>query len=495
LAVAGLRSVLSFLNVSYIYMKTHDLTVRTKLLVSISAMLALVLVSLGAYLAESRHAHQQLERVFDKYNRKLDIGNAVELATTEMQGAQRGLVLSYAMKDPAAAQQYTQLYASSEKKIDAITAELDPLLENDMEKGAAADIHDNLTAWAPRFQKLVKLCESGLIDDAYRQRNENKAISAKMHAAATELVRQQRTALEEARMASNAAVVRSNWIALLITGICAIVSVTLFATMRRVLVKLRLVMEDLHRSAHAVADASHQVAASSQAVAQGAGRQAASVEETSSSTEEITAMTKRHGDQLQAAADLTVQTRGAVDQANCALGEMQTSMQEINASCEKVGKIIRVIDEIAFQTNILALNAAVEAARAGEAGLGFAVVADEVRSLAHRSAQAASETAALIEDSVAKSRQGRNNLEHVSEAIRQVTASTRVIASLVDGVKSGSAEQTKGIQQISSAMMRIGQATQSSAASAQQTAAVGEEMSAQSSNLGGIVERLHALVG
>jgi methyl-accepting chemotaxis protein/methyl-accepting chemotaxis protein-1 (serine sensor receptor) len=230
-------------------------------------------------------------------------------------------------------------------------------------------------------------------------------------------------------------------------------------------------------------------------VALGASQQAASVEETSSSTEEITAMTKQHADQLHAAADLTVQTGEAVGQANRALGEMQSSMQEISASCEKVGKIIRVIDEIAFQTNILALNAAVEAARAGEAGLGFAVVADEVRRLAQRSAQAASETAELIEESVVKSKKGRNNLEHVADAIQKVTGTARSIASLVDGVRSGSAEQTRGIQQIATAMACIGQATQSSASSAQETAAVGQEMSAQSNTLGDIVERLHVLVG
>lgn len=476
-------------------MKQKGFTVRTKLVIALASMLLLVLGSLGVYLQEVRAAHRELEQVFNGYNRKLDISTQVELATTEMQGSQRGLVLSYAMKDPAAAEQYTQLYTSSKSKIEGLTAELEPLLENDTEKAAAADINGNLTAWAPRFQKLVHLCEEGLVDDAYKQRNENKVISAKMHAAATVLVMQQKKALAATAAASNVSVVRSNWIALLITSLCTIVSLILFVAIRGVLAKLRIVIDDLRQSAQTVANASDQVAASSQAVAQGASQQAASVEETSSSTEEITAMTKQHADHLQTAADLTLQTGKAVGQANLALGDMQSSMREINVSCEKVGKIIRAIDEIAFQTNILALNAAVEAARAGVAGLGFAVVADEVRNLARRSAQAASETAELIEESIAKSKQGRNNLEHVADAIQKVTGTTRTIASLVDGVRSGSAEQSKGIQQIASAMACIGQATQSSAASAQETAAVGEEMSAQSSTLRDIVERLHVLVG
>jgi methyl-accepting chemotaxis protein len=174
---------------------------------------------------------------------------------------------------------------------------------------------------------------------------------------------------------------------------------------------------------------------------------------------------------------------------------MQSSMQEINTSCEKAGKIIRVIDEIAFQTNILALNAAVESARAGQAGRGFAVVADEVRNLAHRSAKAAGETTGLIEESIAKSKQGRKDLEQVSGAIGKVTGSARQIASLVDGVTTGSTEQARGIVRIGSSMARIQQVTQSSAAAAEETAAVGEEMNAQAETLKDIVHRLHTLVG
>jgi CHASE3 domain sensor protein len=197
-------------------LKPKDFTLRIKLFIALVSMLLLVLGLLAVYLVEGREAHRQLEQVFNSYNRKLDIGTQVELATTEMQGAQRGLVLSYAMKDPAAAEQYKQLYATSKRKVDALTAELEPLLANAMERAAAADIHGSLTAWAPRFQKLVNLCEAGLVDDAYKQRNENKVISAKMHAATTELVKRQKKALEAAAAASNASVVRSNWIALLI---------------------------------------------------------------------------------------------------------------------------------------------------------------------------------------------------------------------------------------------------------------------------------------
>jgi methyl-accepting chemotaxis protein len=469
--------------------------IRTRILVAYVAMLALVLMPLVVYLAAGRQAHRQLEQILYRFNKKLDIGNQVELATTEMQGCQRGLMLSYAMDDPAASQQYLQLYASSGNKIDGLMAELQPLLSNEAEKGAAAAIQANRASWAPRFERLIGLCHEGQIADAYKLRNENKVISARMHAAATELVNQQKKALESAQGASQAAVTQSNWLAMLITLLCVLLSGVLLMATRREIAQVRGAVIDLDHCARDLTTASRQVAASSQSMAQGASQQAASVEETSSSAEQITAMTRRNGERLSGAAKLTASAGDAIVSVNSALGAMQVSMQEINTSCEKVGRIIRVIDEIAFQTNILALNAAVESARAGEAGMGFAVVAEEVRNLAQRSAKAASETAVLIDESIARSREGRARLEQVFGAIEKVTGNARQVASLVEGVQDGSAEQARGIQLIAAAMVRIEQVTQSSAGAAEETAAVGEELNAQAATLSRIVDRLNLLVG
>jgi methyl-accepting chemotaxis protein/methyl-accepting chemotaxis protein-1 (serine sensor receptor) len=189
------------------------------------------------------------------------------------------------------------------------------------------------------------------------------------------------------------------------------------------------------------------------------------------------------------------ETAQRVGEANHNLEEMVQSMKEINASSEKISKIIRVIDEIAFQTNILALNAAVEAARAGEAGMGFAVVADEVRNLAHRSAQAAKDTAALIEESITKSTEGNKKMQLVAGSIQQVTGSATQVKVLVDEVDVGSQEQSRGIEQIATAVTQMEAVTQRSAASAEESAAASEQLSAHAQTMYDIVERLRGLVG
>jgi methyl-accepting chemotaxis protein/methyl-accepting chemotaxis protein-1 (serine sensor receptor) len=184
-----------------------------------------------------------------------------------------------------------------------------------------------------------------------------------------------------------------------------------------------------------------------------------------------------------------------VEEANRTLEEMTASMREIGASSEQVAKIIKTIDDIAFQTNILAINAAVEAARAGEAGMGFAVVADEVRSLAQRCAQAAKDTAGLIEASVASARTGTARLGQVAGSISGITEVASEVKTLVEEVSAASQEQARGVEQISRALTQMEQVTQQTAASAQEGASTSEELSAQAAVLQTQVERLEQLVG
>jgi len=258
---------------------------------------------------------------------------------------------------------------------------------------------------------------------------------------------------------------------------------------------LRRATLELSGGAEHVVSASKQVAGASHSLSQGATSQASSLEETSASMEEMASMTRKNAENSQQAAATVAETEQLVKSANVALNEMEASMAAIKDSSDKVARIIRTIDEIAFQTNILALNAAVEAARAGEAGMGFAVVADEVRALAQRSAQAAKDTATLIEESIANSNQGQHKVLQVSGAMESITQSTMKVKGLVDAVSVASQEQAQGIDQVSQAIAQMEKVTQATAATAEQSAAASEELSAQAAASMQVVARLEALVG
>lgn len=255
------------------------------------------------------------------------------------------------------------------------------------------------------------------------------------------------------------------------------------------------VASQIAQGANQVFSAATQITTSSQMLAEGTSEQAASLEETSASTEEINSMARRNSENSRSAATLVKQSDEKFTDTNHSLKDMVLAMGEINASSDKIAKIIKVIDEIAFQTNILALNAAVEAARAGEAGMGFAVVADEVRNLAQRSAQAARDTAILIEESISKSNGGKVKVDQVARAIQMITEQSTQVKTLVDEVQLGSEEQSRGIEQIGKAIAQMEQVTQRSAASAEESASAAQQLSAQSAALKDIVTQMNHLIG
>jgi methyl-accepting chemotaxis protein len=217
----------------------------------------------------------------------------------------------------------------------------------------------------------------------------------------------------------------------------------------------------------------------SQLLAEGASEQAAAIEETSASLEEMSSMTKRNADSSHKANELARQTRTAADQGVADMQALNGAMDALRSGSNDIAKIIKTIDEIAFQTNILALNAAVEAARAGEAGLGFAVVADEVRNLASRSAQAAKETAAKIEETITRTAQGVEYCNKVSQGLNDIAQKTRLVEDLGAEVAGASREQTEGISQINAAVGQMDKVTQSNASSAEETASAAAELDAQ----------------
>ncbi|HYD83975.1 MAG TPA: methyl-accepting chemotaxis protein, partial [Opitutus sp.] len=223
---------------------------------------------------------------------------------------------------------------------------------------------------------------------------------------------------------------------------------------------LNTVIANLHGTANTIGNAIEQIAAAGASLANGATTQAASLEETSASLEEMSGMTKRNAEHAQAANALTKQTRASAETGAGDMQEMTTAMDAIKAASDNIAKIIKTIDEIAFQTNILALNAAVEAARAGEAGMGFAVVAEEVRNLAQRSAEAAKETAARIEDSIQKSERGVAISAKVADSLGEIVTKARKVDELVAEIASASLEQSQGITQLNTAVTQMDRVTQ-----------------------------------
>jgi hypothetical protein len=244
-----------------------------------------------------------------------------------------------------------------------------------------------------------------------------------------------------------------------------------------------------------VAAAANQLSSQSQALAQGASEQAATLEETTASAEEISGINRRNTASAAKAGEFAKLVEAAADRGSVDMQAMGDAVRAIDASSRDIGKIIRTIDEIAFQTNILALNAAVEAARAGEAGMGFAVVADEVRNLALRSAQAAKETTAKIEGATSNTASGVRLAGKVAESFQDITLSVRQMVEVAAEVSNASGKQAHDIAQITSAMGTMNQVTEGTAANAEESAAAAEQLNAQAYSMQSSVAELLHLVG
>jgi len=376
------------------------------------------------------------------------------------------------------------------------TANLRSLFTDKEDQEALGVIDTNLEKWPPAYEEYLKTASTSGFEAAHQMLNNKLApLVLKIDEATRELMSRQGELLRLSSKQARVDIRNNRWVAFGLIGLNLIILAGVLLTVRSSSRSLRRLVGELEAGARQVAGAASQVSSSSQALAQGASEQASSLEETSASSHQISTTAQENAETSKTASTLTAQVSEGVAETNRRLTKMVEAMQEINQSSDKISEIIQVIDNIAFQTNILALNAAVEAARAGEAGMGFAVVADEVRNLAQRSAQAARDTAALIEESIAKSNEGKATLDQVSEAIASITSDNEKVRQLVDAVERGSKNQAEGVAQILAAVVQMQKVTQESATSAEQVASVGEELHAQSSSLYGIVENLTAMLG
>ncbi len=394
--------------------------------------------------------------------------------------------------------------AAVEAVIVADTAKLDEgyrtykvTIDDDVEDHAQyATIGAQITDYNAAWQKVALLVRAGKPEEASALYLATVSPLAKqLEATAVTIETYNKRMAQEIARTATASAARAFWISAAV-GLMALVggiAVSWFMV-GKVNQVLRKATQELSKGANQVVSAASQVSSSSQQLAQGSSTQAATIEETSAAAHEINSMARRNTDNSRSTSTMVDTSQQSFADTNVLLEGLLEAMGGIDASSQKISKIIKVIDDIAFQTNILALNAAVEAARAGEAGMGFAVVADEVRSLAQRSSAAARDTALLIEESIHKSGGGRKSVDRVADSIRALTVDSSKMKVLVDEIYLGSAEQAKGLSQITDSITRMEQVTQNTAASSEESAAAAEQLTAQAESMQAIVKRLQALV-
>jgi len=470
------------------------MTIGRKLGVTVGAMLMLIAgLGLAAWTTLSVVGRQ----LNDAVNRTAVVIDQVQGAGKRVQETMsdcRGAALSYGNGDNAGGDANVKKLAAADARLGEMIQAAAPLLSAEGAEHMNAVVRD-LAAMQPLQAQYIALSKAQKpVDADALMRDKIVPLLAAVEAESLAIVKVNRAELAGSAQkaagieASSHITVGAILLVALFAGVLVVVRV------RDIQGSLAVAVGELSAGAEEIADAASRMTASSAEVAQGASEQTASIEETSASTEEIHSMSRRNSDSSQTMAALADQSQQMFVKTNRQLDEMVVSMEELHQSSAKISKIIKVIDGIAFQTNILALNAAVEAARAGEAGMGFAVVADEVRTLAQRSAQAAKDTAALIEDSIARSNAGKGKVNLMATMIREITQDSGKIKLMADEVSLGSAEQSRGLDQIGKAIVRMEHVTQTTAASADASAVMARTMNEQSASLRDVIERLNGMV-
>ena len=472
------------------------MTIGKKLFASFGVALLLTLVVGGTAIWIIRNLGMSINRLASVTTQKRFLATQGDTNESDMIAAARGILTHVYMNDRAMIGQYNHDFQTANEKLKQNLDQLSELSESPTEQTQISQLKEALQSVGSLYGNYYELANSGKTDAAaslliHQLEPRLNGISENEAQLTQEETKQAQSMVKH----TDGQVAMGHWVTIIMVILSLIVGGIVVVVVRQINASLRNMITDLSDGAGQVASAAGQISSSSQTLAQGASEQAAALEETSASSEEINSMARKNAENSQSANALVTQSQQKFNETNRSLQAMVEAMGDIKDSSDKVSKIIKVIDEIAFQTNILALNAAVEAARAGEAGMGFAVVADEVRNLAQRCAQAAKDTASLIEESIMKSNEGKAKVDQVAVAIRAISEESTTVKTLVEEVSLGSQEQTRGIEQVAKALTQMEQVTQQAAANAEESAAASEELTAQASTLMEVVHQLKSMVG
>lgn len=418
----------------------------------------------------------------ERYGKTVTINDTIDLGNSTRLAVWRGQTL----RDPKILEEAQKNFPEMDKKLNELLAATSQQANIDQ----LNKIKEGANGYKQAMAELVQFFVDNEVVNKKRIEAANVVLDRAKNIAVKGMESTEKIADESASALGTA-----SWVMIIGLIIAAVVGVALAFFITAAITKpVNTIIDGLTDSADQVSSASGQISSSSQSLAEGSTEQASSLEETSSALEQVSGQVRQNADNANQASSLARDTRDAAEKGAQTMADMIGAMKAINKSSEEIAKIIKVIEEIAFQTNLLALNAAVEAARAGEHGKGFAVVAEEVRNLAQRSATAAKDTAALIEDAVKRASEGSEMANKSGAALNGIVESVKKVTDLVAEIAAASGEQAQGVDQVNTAVSQMDKVTQQNAAAAEETAASSEELNAQADRLKDMVGELVGLV-
>ena len=466
----------------------------TRLLGSLLCVAVAALIMASASFYSERTLTSALDVAVTQTARKLDLVNGMRAQVWEAEASKRGAFLAVAVGDRQLADRLAQNWSATMHGLREQVTQLEPVLTTEQGRQGLRRMRETADAYEPLVRQFLQMTREGKEKEVGPLVARIVPLVDDFNKTALTLIEQQRALLQASQQESDA-ISRSNRVILgLLLAMILAASVVAVVVVRRAVHTIEEATRGLDTGARQVAAAAGQISSASHSLSQTSTEQASAIEETSASCQEIRAMASSNTENARTASQSANSAAEQVELAGSHVNALEQSMDEIVKSSSEISKIIKVIDEIAFQTNLLALNAAVEAARAGDLGMGFAVVADEVRALAQRSAQAAKDTAALIEGAIARTNEGRRRLSEVTKAVSVVVDEAARVGQLSTQVEAGSTQQAKGITQIAAAIQQLEAGTQNVAASAEESAAAATELSSQAQMVSGAVDRLSSLV-